>query len=179
MQTPAAISAGETVEEKAAGPGVQEVAQTAEAVEQASEGQEKPPTPADVMITEDSNDSANITSDAGSTDAAAVDDALVEPAPVEESKDAATPAAPEKAEVVPPKGLVGLTVFYSYKSSKIVPTERLRKQKFTDASNKHDEEVGEDEMDWSDDEEEMLAKKRLKMMRYVPRPPCILECVVP
>lgn len=59
--------------------------------------------------------------------------------------------------------LVGMTVYFPAQLGRYVPTAQLKRQKWTDASNKFDEEAGEDEMEWSDDEEEMLAKKRRKM----------------
>jgi len=59
--------------------------------------------------------------------------------------------------------LVGLTVYFPTQMGKFVPTARLKREKWTDASNKFDEEAGEDEMEWSDDEQEMLAKKRRKL----------------
>lgn len=59
-------------------------------------------------------------------------------------------------------GKIGAAVYYvpSYQKTQIVETEALRKIKGTDASNVYDEEVGEDEQEFSDDEKEMQAKKR-------------------
>ncbi|KAL9553872.1 hypothetical protein MBANPS3_003078 [Mucor bainieri] len=57
---------------------------------------------------------------------------------------------------------VGQDVYFvpSYQKTQIVETEKLRKIKGTDASNVYDEEVGEDELEFSDDEKEMEYKQR-------------------
>ena len=59
-------------------------------------------------------------------------------------------------------GTVGASVFYvpSYQKTQIVETEALKKIKGTDASNVYDEEVGEDETEFSDDEKEMDFRKK-------------------
>jgi rRNA processing protein Gar1 len=59
-------------------------------------------------------------------------------------------------------GKLGASVYYvpSYQKTQIVETEALKKFKGTDASNVYDEEVGEDEQEFSDDEMEMQAKKK-------------------
>ncbi|KAI7899025.1 Gar1/Naf1 RNA binding region-domain-containing protein [Cokeromyces recurvatus] len=48
----------------------------------------------------------------------------------------------------------------SYQKTKIVETEKLKQLKGTDASNLYDEEVDEDEMEFSDDEKERQYKQR-------------------
>ncbi|GAB1725105.1 hypothetical protein NU195Hw_g6826t1 [Hortaea werneckii] len=53
----------------------------------------------------------------------------------------------------------GAKVFYVDEHSQTTFTQPLRNMKFTDASNIHDEEVGEDEMEFSDDEKEAEYKK--------------------
>ncbi|KAL7328435.1 hypothetical protein PS15p_206705 [Mucor circinelloides] len=57
---------------------------------------------------------------------------------------------------------VGQDVYFvpSYQKTQIVETEKLRKMKGTDASNVYDEEVGEDELEFSDDEKEMEYRQR-------------------
>lgn len=57
---------------------------------------------------------------------------------------------------------VGTTVYYvpSYRKTQIVETEALKKIKGTDASNVYDEEVDEEDMEFSDDEQEMQFKKK-------------------
>lgn len=61
-------------------------------------------------------------------------------------------------------GKVGASVYYvpTYQKTQIVETEVLRKMKGTDASNLFDEEVGEDEMEFSDDEKELEFKRKRK-----------------
>lgn len=80
----------------------------------------------------------------------------------------ASPPAPHRTLPPPfPKAdLVGLTVYYPVKSSNTVPVAQLKRQRWTDASNMYDEEVGDEEMEWSDDEAEAAAKRRRKM-RFV------------
>ncbi|OTA39061.1 hypothetical protein BTJ68_01074 [Hortaea werneckii EXF-2000] len=53
----------------------------------------------------------------------------------------------------------GAKVFYVDEHSQTTFTQPLRNMKFTDASNIHDEEVAEDEMEFSDDEKEAAYKK--------------------
>ncbi|KAG1057985.1 hypothetical protein G6F43_000229 [Rhizopus delemar] len=65
---------------------------------------------------------------------------------------------------------VGAAVYYvpSYQKTQIIQTERLRMIKHTDASNFYDEEIGEDEMEFSDDEKELAyrqQKNKEKRMR--------------
>lgn len=59
-------------------------------------------------------------------------------------------------------GKIGASVYYvpAYEKTQIVQTETLRKIKGTDASNVYDEELGEDEMEFSDDEKEMQFRKK-------------------
>ncbi|GAA5800774.1 hypothetical protein HPULCUR_006212 [Helicostylum pulchrum] len=57
---------------------------------------------------------------------------------------------------------VGTSVYYvpAYQKTQIVETETLKKIKGTDASNVYDEEIDEEDMEFSDDEMEMQFKKR-------------------
>lgn len=64
---------------------------------------------------------------------------------------------------------VGTTVFYSEQHSKYVFTQALKAYKGSDASNLHDEEVGDEEIEFSDDEAEMEHKRRLKQRRLEKR----------
>ncbi|KFA48705.1 hypothetical protein S40293_08506 [Stachybotrys chartarum IBT 40293] len=57
---------------------------------------------------------------------------------------------------------VGAKIFYSVDHASYVFTEPLKSLKGSDASNLHDEEVGADEMEFSDDEKEMEYKRSLK-----------------
>lgn len=59
----------------------------------------------------------------------------------------------------------GTTIFYVEKHSTFVFTQPLKAVKGSDASNFHDEEVGDDEMEFSDDEAEAEHKRRIKMRR--------------
>ncbi|GAC99081.1 hypothetical protein PHSY_006678 [Pseudozyma hubeiensis SY62] len=59
----------------------------------------------------------------------------------------------------------GKVVFYLPKQSTYVLTQLLRSMKGSDASNIWDEEVAEDEIDYSDDEQEAEAKRRAKAIR--------------
>lgn len=59
----------------------------------------------------------------------------------------------------------GTTVFYVPQHSTFVFTQPLKGVKGSDASNFHDEEVGDDEMEFSDDEAEAEYKRRLKWKR--------------
>ena len=56
----------------------------------------------------------------------------------------------------------GISVFYSEKHSTTVFTQPLKAFKGSDASNIHDEEVADDEIEFSDDEAEAEYKKRMK-----------------
>lgn len=64
---------------------------------------------------------------------------------------------------------VGTKVFYSEQHSTYVFTKALKAIKGSDASNLHDEEVGDDEMEFSDDEAEAEHKKRIKQKRIAKR----------
>jgi H/ACA ribonucleoprotein complex non-core subunit NAF1 len=60
---------------------------------------------------------------------------------------------------------IGTTVFYVPQHSTFVFTQPLKAVKGSDASNFHDEEVGEDEMEFSDDEAEADHKRQIKMRK--------------
>ncbi|KAI1386098.1 NAF1-domain-containing protein [Hypoxylon trugodes] len=57
---------------------------------------------------------------------------------------------------------LGTKVFYPPSHASYVFTQALREQKGTDASNWHDEEAGDDEMEFSDDEKEAEYKRQQK-----------------
>ncbi|GAC75140.1 uncharacterized conserved protein [Moesziomyces antarcticus T-34] len=59
----------------------------------------------------------------------------------------------------------GRSVFYLPGQSTYVLTQLLRSMKGSDASNMWDEEVADDEIDYSDDEQEAEAKRRVKAIR--------------
>lgn len=59
----------------------------------------------------------------------------------------------------------GKQIFYVESHSEFVFTQPLKGQKGSDASNFHDEEVGEDEIEFSDDEAEAEYKRRLKQKK--------------
>lgn len=66
------------------------------------------------------------------------------------------------------KGLgieVGTKIFYPVDHATYVFTEPLKNLKGSDASNLHDEEVGDDEMEFSDDEKEAEYKRALKQKK--------------
>jgi H/ACA ribonucleoprotein complex non-core subunit NAF1 len=65
---------------------------------------------------------------------------------------------------------IGSNVHYVNAHSKTVFTKGLR-SKGTDASNIHDEELAEDEMDFSDDEKEALYKRKNKQNKKEGRGP--------
>ncbi|KAJ6120852.1 hypothetical protein N7523_005132 [Penicillium sp. IBT 18751x] len=70
------------------------------------------------------------------------------------------------AEEVQKRGIVkDMPVFYVESESTFVFTQPLKGLKGSDASNFHDEEVAEDEIEFSDDEAEADYKKRLKQKR--------------
>lgn len=70
------------------------------------------------------------------------------------------------AEEVQKRGIVkDMTIFYVESQSTFVFTQPLKGLKGSDASNFHDEEVAEDEIEFSDDEAEAEYKKRLKQKR--------------
>lgn len=60
---------------------------------------------------------------------------------------------------------VGQKVFYPIDHASYVFTEPLKNLKGSDASNLHDEEVGDDEMEFSDDEKEAEYKRALKQKK--------------
>jgi H/ACA ribonucleoprotein complex non-core subunit NAF1 len=68
-------------------------------------------------------------------------------------------------EIAEAKLEVGTTVFYSEQHSTYVFTQALKAYKGSDASNLHDEEVGDDEMEFSDDEAEAEHKRRVKQAK--------------
>ncbi|KAJ1851362.1 hypothetical protein LPJ73_003061 [Coemansia sp. RSA 2703] len=70
-------------------------------------------------------------------------------------------ATPEEAQ----KLKVGEQVFFAEEWAKVLDTGKLRMAKGTDASNIYDEEVGEEHMEFSDDEEERAAKLRRRKER--------------
>ncbi|KAI4133928.1 MAG: hypothetical protein LQ347_001948 [Umbilicaria vellea] len=63
----------------------------------------------------------------------------------------------------------GTRIFYVEQHSTYVFTQRLKAFKGSDASNLHDEEVGDDELEFSDDEAEAEHKRRLKIQRQTKR----------
>lgn len=63
------------------------------------------------------------------------------------------------------KNKKGAKVFYVVSESQFLYTDNIRKLKGTDASNCHDEELPEDEQEFSDDEQEMVAKQEKKRKR--------------
>ena len=60
---------------------------------------------------------------------------------------------------------IGTMVYYVLPHSTFVFTQPLKNIRGTDASNFHDEEVGDDEMEFSDDEKEAEYKRMLKMKK--------------
>ncbi len=70
------------------------------------------------------------------------------------------------AEEITAAGLaIGIKIFYSEQHSTYVFTQALKAYKGSDASNLHDEEVGDEEMEFSDDEAEAEHKRRVKQKR--------------
>lgn len=59
----------------------------------------------------------------------------------------------------------GTTVYYSEQHSTYVFTQALKQYKGSDASNLHDEEVGDEEIEFSDDEAEMEHKRKIKQKK--------------
>ena len=59
----------------------------------------------------------------------------------------------------------GTKVFYSEQHSTYVFTQALKAYKGSDASNLHDEEVGDEEIEFSDDEKEMEHKRKIKQKK--------------
>jgi hypothetical protein len=90
---------------------------------------------------------------------------ILSPPTASSSLPAAPPAVDAKPRPLNPSCLIGQIVYYPSRFGRYVPTAQLKRERWTDASNKFDEEVGDDEMDWSDDEQEMAAKKRRKNAR--------------
>ncbi|KAA8574677.1 hypothetical protein EYC84_003927 [Monilinia fructicola] len=69
-------------------------------------------------------------------------------------------------EAITEAGLsVGTTVSYSEQHSTYVFTQALKAYKGTDASNLYDEEVGDEEMEFSDDEKEAEHKRKIKQKK--------------
>ncbi|TVY86461.1 H/ACA ribonucleoprotein complex non-core subunit, partial [Lachnellula willkommii] len=68
-------------------------------------------------------------------------------------------------EIAEAKLEIGTKVFYSEQHSTYVFTQALKAYKGSDASNLHDEEVGDEEMEFSDDEAEMEHKRRVKQTK--------------
>ncbi|RDW91923.1 hypothetical protein BP5796_01317 [Coleophoma crateriformis] len=60
---------------------------------------------------------------------------------------------------------IGTTIYYSEQHSTYVFTQTLKAFKGSDASNLHDEEVGDDEIEFSDDEAEAEHKRRVKQKK--------------
>lgn len=56
----------------------------------------------------------------------------------------------------------GTKIFYVESTAEFLSTQQIRQYKGTDASNWHDEEIPEDEQEFSDDEKEALSKKNKK-----------------
>jgi H/ACA ribonucleoprotein complex non-core subunit NAF1 len=69
------------------------------------------------------------------------------------------------AEITAAGLAIGTKVFYSEKHSTYVFTQALKAYKGSDASNLHDEEVGDEEMEFSDDEAEMEHKRKVKQKK--------------
>ncbi|KAE8202353.1 hypothetical protein CF335_g3446 [Tilletia laevis] len=90
-----------------------------------------------------------------------------EPHPVSDaasSSDNATAEVEAEPESAPPSTpmTVGTPIYYAPTRSNCVITSYLRKLKGSDASNLYDEEVAEEEMEYSDDEAEAEAKRKKK-----------------
>ena len=64
---------------------------------------------------------------------------------------------------------LGTTVFYSQQHSNYVFTNALKAYKGSDASNLHDEEVGDEEVEFSDDEAEAEHKRKVKQKKIEKR----------
>ncbi|PQE31670.1 hypothetical protein CJF32_00007215 [Rutstroemia sp. NJR-2017a WRK4] len=74
------------------------------------------------------------------------------------------------ADAIAEAGLsLGTKIFYSEQHSTYVFTQALKAYKGSDASNLHDEEVGDEEMEFSDDEAEMEHKRKIKQKRMEKR----------
>ncbi|KAI9482509.1 Gar1/Naf1 RNA binding region-domain-containing protein [Zychaea mexicana] len=70
-------------------------------------------------------------------------------------------------EIDKERAVVGASVSYvpTYERTRMLPVDELRKQKFTDASNVYDEEIADEEVEYSDDEKEFSHKKSKKNKR--------------
>ncbi|KAI9282679.1 Gar1/Naf1 RNA binding region-domain-containing protein [Sporodiniella umbellata] len=68
----------------------------------------------------------------------------------------------DRNEINPALAVVGTPIFYapSYQKTQVIQTERLKLIKHTDASNFFDEEVAEDEAEFSDDEKELAHRQQ-------------------
>lgn len=62
-----------------------------------------------------------------------------------------------------------IKIFYVKQFSSTVFTQRLKAYKGSDASNLHDEEIGDDEIEFSDDEAEAEHKRHVKLQRQAKR----------
>ncbi|KND04875.1 uncharacterized protein SPPG_00573 [Spizellomyces punctatus DAOM BR117] len=71
----------------------------------------------------------------------------------------------EEVQAMLEKSGTGTEVFVAEGLEKVVFTRVLKAYKGSDASNIHDEEVGEEEMEFSDDEQEAEFKRQLKLKR--------------
>ncbi|KAJ2688645.1 hypothetical protein IWW39_002042 [Coemansia spiralis] len=71
-----------------------------------------------------------------------------------------------RGEIDPSQVVVGRRVFFSPGWVRMLVTEKLR-VRGTDASNEYDEEVGEDGMEFSDDEEELMHRRKAKKARQL------------
>ncbi|CDH48446.1 hypothetical protein RO3G_06884 [Lichtheimia corymbifera JMRC:FSU:9682] len=70
-------------------------------------------------------------------------------------------------EIDKERAVVGAPVYYvpSYSRTQVVPTDELKRQKGTDASNAFDEEINESEQEFSDDEQEMTFRRLQKQKK--------------
>ena len=74
------------------------------------------------------------------------------------------------ASAIPEAGIsIGSRLFYVKEHSTYVFTQPLKAFKGSDASNLHDEEVGDDELEFSDDDAEAEYKRKLKMQKQARR----------
>lgn len=76
---------------------------------------------------------------------------------------------PDVAAITEAGIVVGSLIFYLKERSKYVFTQPLKAIKGSDASNMHDEEVAENEVEFSDDEDEISHKQHLKRLRNQPK----------
>ncbi|KAH6593405.1 hypothetical protein BASA50_007356 [Batrachochytrium salamandrivorans] len=68
-------------------------------------------------------------------------------------------------EVAASSAAVGAPVFFIQDLAKVVLTQPLLKNKGSDASNLYDEEIGEDEVEYSDDDQEAESRRRRKQAK--------------